>query len=522
INPNERHVLTATIGTVTSDVVYYSAQDSDKYTWSLIKFTNVYFDDDTLISADLDAPGNNLKPVKIGAVFELNYIRYFDSDGTVALFSDPFMSSQTADIRLKHPDEFKLTKDGYNFDGWSTEFSPTVKMPTYDPYRTIPPPSDKYTDLYAVWTARDDLSYVVNYLEQGTNKVLADQKVEGDQVFGTKVTACAIDITGYNKVDPTEVTITIAVSGNVITFYYESAIATIIYAPGEQGNFALDVHDDCIIGDDTPVFRGDLTNCELGYEFDYWAPAVSATVTDDAMYVAQWKQIDYKIEFKLGDNTMGDYLKGTLFSDVHYNDPMPTPPHPYAKFGYKFLGWQGDDGSFIRALDYTKPTELTGYPETVTGSVTYTAQWSLVNEKQTFPDKIPSEQHFDQWWAEYGILCVSSSTTKDDNYAVYFADWFFDVYDSCTIAFGANAKKFDYEIVFKEDSIILWQLTGNGGRKAINSDLELDQHTVIRDGMHYTKEKNHNYGLDFGMGGTLKGVSFVNPFGSGAKLAWLC
>ncbi|MGI6468397.1 MAG: S-layer homology domain-containing protein [Syntrophomonadaceae bacterium] len=70
------------------------------------------------------------------------------------------------------------------------------------------------------YTARTDIEYTVNYLEQGTDKPLAEAKVVENQTFGSQVTEEAIDIEGYNKVDPTTVTITLAVSGNVINFYY--------------------------------------------------------------------------------------------------------------------------------------------------------------------------------------------------------------------------------------------------------------------------------------------------------------
>ena len=70
------------------------------------------------------------------------------------------------------------------------------------------------------YTKRADLSYTVNYLEEGTNKVLAEAKTVGNQTYLAEVTERAIDIEGYNKVDPTEATITIDVEGNVINFYY--------------------------------------------------------------------------------------------------------------------------------------------------------------------------------------------------------------------------------------------------------------------------------------------------------------
>ena len=70
------------------------------------------------------------------------------------------------------------------------------------------------------YTKRTDLSYTVNYLEQGTNKVLSTAKVVENQTFGNSVIENAIEIDGYDQVSPTEVTITIGVEGNVINFYY--------------------------------------------------------------------------------------------------------------------------------------------------------------------------------------------------------------------------------------------------------------------------------------------------------------
>ena len=70
------------------------------------------------------------------------------------------------------------------------------------------------------YVKRDDLSYTVNYLEQGSNAVLADEKVVNDQTYKAVVTENAIDIVGYNKVAPTSQTITIEVEGNIINFYY--------------------------------------------------------------------------------------------------------------------------------------------------------------------------------------------------------------------------------------------------------------------------------------------------------------
>ena len=70
------------------------------------------------------------------------------------------------------------------------------------------------------YTKRTDLSYTVKYLEQGTNAELAEVKTVNGQIYKSEVTEEAIDISGYDKVDPTEKSITIEVTGNEITFYY--------------------------------------------------------------------------------------------------------------------------------------------------------------------------------------------------------------------------------------------------------------------------------------------------------------
>ena len=81
-----------------------------------------------------------------------------------------------------------------------------------------------------------DLSYTVNYLEQGTNEVLREAKIVNGQKYGATVTEQAVDISGYEKVEPTSEIITIAVKDNEINFYYKKASYTYIieyYIDGE-------------------------------------------------------------------------------------------------------------------------------------------------------------------------------------------------------------------------------------------------------------------------------------------------
>ncbi len=83
----------------------------------------------------------------------------------------------------------------------------------------------------------DTLSYTVDYLEQGTNKKLADTKtVSTGLTLGTEVTETAISISGYTPAAPIETVITIQAEGNAITFYYTANAAP------DAGTHTLTIH----------------------------------------------------------------------------------------------------------------------------------------------------------------------------------------------------------------------------------------------------------------------------------------
>ena len=87
-----------------------------------------------------------------------------------------------------------------------------------------------------------DLSYTVNYLEQGTNKVLHEAKTVNGQTFGADVTESAIEIDGYNKVDPVSDSITIGAENNRINFYYTKASFNYTVEYYVDGEFVLNNH----------------------------------------------------------------------------------------------------------------------------------------------------------------------------------------------------------------------------------------------------------------------------------------
>ena len=128
-------------------------------------------------------------------------------DGTYSKVEKDTVVSEDVEIGTKV--SYKINNyDGFTFDESKTENKDA----------TVPDNNNLIVKLY--YARRNDLSYTVYYKEQGTEKELADAKVVNGQKFGDVVTENAIDIDGYNKVNPTSADITITTGKNEHTFYY--------------------------------------------------------------------------------------------------------------------------------------------------------------------------------------------------------------------------------------------------------------------------------------------------------------
>ena len=128
-------------------------------------------------------------------------------DGTYSKVEKDTVVSEDVEIGTKV--SYKINNyDGFTFDESKTENKDA----------TVPDNNNLIVKLY--YARRNDLSYTVYYKEQGTEKELAGEKVVDGQTFGDVVTENAIDIDGYNKVNPTSANITITTGKNEYTFYY--------------------------------------------------------------------------------------------------------------------------------------------------------------------------------------------------------------------------------------------------------------------------------------------------------------
>lgn len=86
-------------------------------------------------------------------------------------------------------------------------------------------------------------------------------------------------------------TVAATVTGNVIYTAQWDAVYTVTYTDGVEGTeiFADQVTSDLRNGATTPAFSG--TPTRAGYTFAGWTPTVTATVTGNATYTAQWTAV---------------------------------------------------------------------------------------------------------------------------------------------------------------------------------------------------------------------------------------
>ena len=138
---------------------------------------------------------------------DLSYkVNYLEKGTNKVLHDQKVQDGMTFDSEVISRDEV-IDIDGYNFDSADKA---SIKITT----------GENVINIY--YTKRTDLSYKVNYLEKGTNKVLQDQKTQDGMTFWTIINASdeIIDIEGYNYDSVDKDSIIIGISNNVINIYY--------------------------------------------------------------------------------------------------------------------------------------------------------------------------------------------------------------------------------------------------------------------------------------------------------------
>ena len=186
-------------------VVSEDVEIGTKVRYKINNYDGFTFDESKTENKDATVPDNNNLIVKLyyARRNDLSYTVYYKEQGTEKeLAGAKVVDGQTfGDV---------VTENAIDIDGYNKVNPTSADI-------TITTGTNEYTFYY---TKRNDLSYTVYYKEQGTENELADAKVVDGQTFGNVVTENAIDIDGYNKVDPTSANITITTGTNEHTFYY--------------------------------------------------------------------------------------------------------------------------------------------------------------------------------------------------------------------------------------------------------------------------------------------------------------
>ena len=133
-------------------------------------------------------------------------VNYLEKDTNKVLHEAKVKGGMTFEEVVNSADEV-ITIEGYNYDSVDKD---TLTIGTGK------------NEINIYYTKRNDLSYTVNYLEQGTTNVLHEQKVQGEMTFDDVVKSEdeVIEINGYNYASADKETLTIGTGENVLNLYY--------------------------------------------------------------------------------------------------------------------------------------------------------------------------------------------------------------------------------------------------------------------------------------------------------------
>ena len=155
---------------------------------------------------------------------------------------------------------------------------------------------------------------------------------------------------------------------------------SVTYTDGIGGtSFADEVTSDLRRGTPTPAFTGG-TPTRSGYTFTGWEPSVAATVTDNAVYTAQWAKNSSSSHHSTRYTLHYESNGGTSYKDESYSSGTTvTLDKAPVRESYTFTGWYAD-----KALT-DKITNVK-----MTGNKTVYAGWKATG----VPDMLNGDDHY--------------------------------------------------------------------------------------------------------------------------------
>ena len=223
---------------------------------------------------------------------------------------------------------------------------------------------------------------------EASPRIMSQEKVAGSanhfDLPTTNPTRSGYIFTGWNtKADGSGDAFTAAtdVTSNITVYaqWKDSTTYSVTYKDGVDGTvFADQTTADLHVGDTTPAFSG--TPIRSGYTFTGWEPSVAATVTDNAVYTAQWAKNSSSSHHSTRYTLHYESNGGTAYKDERYSsgtkvtlDKTPT------RESYTFTGWYADQALTQKITTVTMNSNKTVY-----------AGW----EATGVPDKLNGDDHY--------------------------------------------------------------------------------------------------------------------------------
>jgi len=294
-------------------VVSEDVEIGTKVSYKINNYDGFTFDESKTENKDATVPDNNNLIVKLyyARRNDLSYTVYYKEQGT---------ENELADAKVVDGQTFGnvVTENAIDIDGYNKVDPTSANI-------TITTGTNEHTFYY---TKRNDLSYTVYYKEQGTENELADAKVVNGQKFGDVVTENAIDIDGYNKVNPTSAEITITTGTNEHTFYYtkRNDLSYTVYYLEKDTNTVL--HEAKTVGNQT--FGTIITSSDEvitidGYNYDSVDKITLTIGTSENViniYYTKRTDLSYTVNYLEKDTntvlheakTVGNQIFGTIIT----------------------------------------------------------------------------------------------------------------------------------------------------------------------------------------------------------------
>ena len=292
-------------------------------------------------------------------------MNYLEKGTNKVLNTQKVQGGMTFGTEVKSADE-KIEIDGYNYDSADKE-----KL------TIVTDNSKNVINLY--YTKRTDLSYTVNYLEKGTNKVLNTQKVQTGMTFEAVVNSAdeVITIDGYTYDSASSDTLTIGtdVSKNVINLYYtkNSYKLTINY-----------VYENGTLVEEDKLKPNPYTQT-LDYGTEYWVkspsiygytvdkPVVEGKLTENTIETVTYRKrtdLSYTVNY-YWNGTTDEVAESKTVNNQTFEAEVTE--HPVAAEGYtpvstdpKKITIDANSANNVITFYYYKNVELTANRDTVT------------------------------------------------------------------------------------------------------------------------------------------------------------